>query len=76
MPDLEGKNRKKDTENRKFIKRFGRTKALSQCWTAVCDRHPGAGRMSEFKSKVEKRKETQDRKRVRAREHIVTENTS
>lgn len=35
-----GKEQKKGYENRKFIKRFGRTKALSQCWTAVCDRHP------------------------------------
>lgn len=43
-PDLEGKNRKKKRKKgkRKVIKGTGRKKALSQRWTAVCDRHPRA----------------------------------
>lgn len=42
-PDLEGKNRKKKKGRKKeVIKGTGRKEALSQRWTAVCDRHPGA----------------------------------
>lgn len=43
-PDLEReKTEKRNTkEEKKVIKGTGRKKALSQRWTAVCDRHPGA----------------------------------
>ena len=55
---------------KKVIKGTGRKKALSQRWTAVCDRHPGAD--------VDVRVQIKGKKREREieieRERIVTEN--
>lgn len=74
---LKGKKQKKGTEGgrkKKVIKGTGRKKALSQRWTAVCDRHPGADSDVRVQIKGKKR----ERERQRARERIVTEkkNTS
>lgn len=70
---MKGKKQKKGTEGgrkKKVIKGTGRKKALSQRWTAVCDRHPGAD--SDVRVQI-KGKKKRERERQRARERIVTE---
>ena len=62
-----GKEQKKGYENRKFIKRFGRTKALSQCWTAVCDRHPGEGTDVKVQTQIERGNQTKNRQTSQGR---------
>lgn len=63
---MKGKKQKKRTEGgrKKVIKGTGRKKALSQRWTAVCDRHPGAD--SDVRVQIKgkkKRKKERDRER-------------
>ena len=63
-----GKNRKKEQkeEEKKVIKGTGRKKALSQRWTEVCDRHPGADLDVRVQIKGKKREREIERKRERA----------
>lgn len=73
-PDLEREKTEKRNRKRKkkkVIKGTGRKKALSQRWTAVCDRHPGADLDVRVQIKGKKR----ERERQRARERIVKEKT-
>lgn len=70
-PDLERektekKNRKR--KKKKVIKGTGRKKALSQRWTAVCDRHPGADLDVRVQIKGKKKKRKTDREKEKEKE--------
>lgn len=78
-PDLEREKtekRKQKEEEKKVIKGTGRKKALSQGWTAVCDRHPGADSDVRVQIKGKKKREKRLRERDKETERVGNGKTS